>query len=136
MKTILNISIFLLTITLFAQKSTVSDQNPNYEISYQEALKTSDKYIIQQGSTANQTYVAIDPVEEKRVRKNIRKEYRAKKALWKHEERLARAKNTKSYRYSSNPGLYSGLGYGNLGIGISNGFNFRNSRLGCSYYIR
>ncbi|MGY5351525.1 hypothetical protein ACXGQW_03010 [Wenyingzhuangia sp. IMCC45533] len=136
MKTLLHISIFMFTLGLMAQKQPVSDQNPNHQISYQKYLKDSSQYTNKQGTTENQTYVAIDPMEEKRIRKKTRKEHRSMRGLWRHQERLERAKNTKYYRYTPSLGFYPNFGYRNLGFGFSNHLNYRNSGLGCTYFIR
>ncbi len=129
------LSFLFVSITMFGQANP--DQNPNHEASYQKYVKSNTTYLKQQGTTAQQTYVAIDPIEEKRIRKNIRKNHRANRRLWRHEERLARAKNTRYYRHSySNLGVYGGLGFGALNYGLFNNRRFRGSSLGCSYYIR
>ncbi len=136
MKAILNLTFFLLTANFFAQEQSIDDQNPNHKISYEKYVVQSEKYTAKQGTTEDQTYVAIDPMEEKRVRKNIHKNHRAMRYLWRHEERLERAKNTRYYSGPTNYGLYSsvhrrgfGLGFSNFGWGISPFF-------GGSYYIR
>ena len=94
------LTIALITLLSFigiAQNSTdlVADQNPNYHISldkYMTENKVSDLTLLQ-GTTAQETYTAIDPMEEKRKRKALRRYYRSLHPLWRHQERLERAKN-------------------------------------------
>ncbi|MGY5354645.1 hypothetical protein [Wenyingzhuangia sp. IMCC45467] len=85
---------------LNAQTNIVSDQNPNAKAAYEKYAVVANDYILKQGTTSQQTYVAIDPMEEKRIRKNIRKDYRAMRPLWRHQERMERAKHT-SYVYGN-----------------------------------
>ena len=74
------LTIALITLLSFigiAQNSTdlVADQNPNYHISldkYMTENKVSDLTLLQ-GTTAQETYTAIDPMEEKRKRKALRR---------------------------------------------------------------
>lgn len=136
MKTFINLTLCLFTVVLFAQKNNASDQNPNHEASYQKYLKDSNNYISKQGTTVQDTYVAIDPMEEKRIRRKTHKEHRAMRSLWRHQERLERAKNTRYYRAPVNFGLSSSIGFRNWGLGFSNFRGFRNPNVGCSYYIR
>ena len=87
----------LVGFTGTAQNATalVTDQNPNYQISldkYMTENKVSDLTLLQ-GTTAQETYTAIDPMEEKRKRKALRRYYRSLRPLWRHQERLERAKN-------------------------------------------
>jgi len=99
MKNKIFILLFLTSVgfTGIAQNSTdlVADQNPNYQISldkYMSENNASDLTLLQ-GTTAQETYTAIDPMEEKRKRKALRRYYRSLRPLWRHQERLERAKN-------------------------------------------
>ena len=65
-------------------------------------MKQVDKYVMLQGTTAQETYKAIDPLERKRELRMLRKEYRAKRRLWRHQERMERIKRTNYYDYNSN----------------------------------
>ncbi|MDO6737861.1 hypothetical protein [Wenyingzhuangia sp. 2_MG-2023] len=123
MKTIYIIALFMCSIGLVAQEN--KDQNPNHEKSYQKYLKVSDTYTTKQGTTAQETYVAIDPMEEKRIRKKIRKDNRAMRSLWRHEERMEEAKNTKYRVYRSG---YNNYGWNNFGWNTSFGLSFGHRR--------
>ena len=85
-----------MTSFLFAQQNREAldyDQNPNYQISQQKYMKESPKYVALQGTTLQQTYKAIDPLEEKRELKALKKRYRAERLKWRHEERMEKYKN-------------------------------------------
>ncbi|WP_010135363.1 hypothetical protein [Ochrovirga pacifica] len=112
MKAIYILTLLMCTLGVTAQET--SDQNPNYQRSYEKYAKLSQDYVNKQGTTAQQTYVAIDLMEEKRIRKKMVKDHRAMRRLWRHEERMEAAKNTK-YRVYHNG--YSGWNT-NIGIGI------------------
>ncbi|SHH78890.1 hypothetical protein [Wenyingzhuangia marina] len=118
----------VLTFTMYVNGQTTSDQNPNAQVAYQKYAKIADTYNLKQGTTAQETYVAIDPMEEKRIRKKIRKDHRAMRSLWRHEERLERAKNTQyilsnPYRYSCNS-IVGNPFYGGIGLGYFIGRRF------------
>lgn len=123
MKNILIIFIIVMGSALYAQESTYleADQNPNAQAAYEKYAKIADDYILKQGTTSQETYVAIDPMEEKRIRRKIHKDHRAMRSLWRHEERLERAKNTQyilsnPYRYSYNSMIGNPF-YGGIGLG-------------------
>lgn len=126
MKTIYALALFLFSLGLSAQE--ISDQNPNHKSSYQKYLKVSDSYIKKQGTTEQQTYVAIDPMEEKRIRKKLRKDSWAMRRTWRHEERLEAAKNTR-VRVSSRARFHTGwntnlgFGLGRSGFSVFSGWN-------------
>lgn len=96
--------ILLLSFLGNAQETvkTVADQNTNHLKVAQKYLKNSSSITSLQGTTLQSTYKAIDPMEEKRERKKIRKDYRSQRFLWRHQERMERAKNSRNYtsRYS------------------------------------
>lgn len=85
------------------------DQNPNFMQSQEKYMASSDQYTSLQGTTSQETYKAIDYVEEKRERQAIRRNNRAMRPQWRHERRLERIKNT---RYiSSDFGINFGYSY-------------------------
>ena len=53
----------------------------------------------------------IDPLEEKRQLRSLKRKYRANRALWRHQERLERAKN--GYSLYDNGGYYNDNYYNN-----------------------
>lgn len=124
MKNIGFILIMVFGSTLCAQETNVStsDQNPNAQAAYKKYAKVADDYTIKQGTTAQETYVAIDPMEEKRIRQKIRKDHRAMRGLWRHEERMERAKHSPYiysrpyYGYTYNP-VFRNSFYGGFGLG-------------------
>ena len=77
-----NFTIILCTLLSFmgiAQNSIElgTDQNPNYKISLDKYVAASKdiSQTLTQGTTSQETYVAIDPMEEKRKRKELRNYY-------------------------------------------------------------
>ena len=138
MKTLYSLVLLFTITTAFAQQDLVTNQNPNYKVSYDKYVASSEQYTDQQGTTVQETYVAIDPIEEKRNRKKIRKDYRAQRSLWRHQERMERAKNTRYVRNTNTIGLgwNQGFGFSRWGIGYSNFNNFGRRGLGCSYILR
>jgi len=102
-------------ITINAQNSSQleEDQNPNYKTSLEKYVSVADQYTQQQGTTAQETYKAIDPLEEKRELRALRRQYRAQRPYWRHQRRLERIKNTQYYQY--NTPWNAGFQYGNFG---------------------
>jgi len=95
-------------------EALVPDQNPNYKVSLDKytTANSVDNLTLKQGTTVQDTYKAIDPMEAKRERKELRQYYRSQKPLWRQEVRLERAKNTSYYNgISSNFGInyYNGI---------------------------
>mgnify|MGYP000492354550 CR=1 FL=1 len=112
--------LFILAIVL--QSSTMMaqdyDQNPNYKESQQKYMASSEQYTALQGTTVQETYKAIDRLEEKRELKAKRRALRAERPIWRQERRLERIKNR--------PNIYYRGGYGfNLGVQWP---YYRNSR--------
>ncbi|NIJ44550.1 hypothetical protein FHR24_000989 [Wenyingzhuangia heitensis] len=107
------ILLFGLLFSVVAYSQNESDQNPNYKAAYEQYVNVANDYVSKQGTTVQQTYVAIDPMEEKRIRKKIHKDHRAMRSLWKHEERMERAKNTRYYStsYPVRTSFYGGISY-------------------------
>lgn len=82
----------------------VEDQNPNYKASLSKYMSMKDSLTETLSTTVQDTYKAYDWYEAKQERKALRREYR-------HEERMARAKNRNYSNYNS--GYYNGGYYGN-----------------------
>lgn len=97
-------------ITLFAffgssiaqQEKLLPDQNPNYKRSMEKYMSNHEELLKYQGTTIQATYKAIDDVQLKKERKDLRRTYR-------QERRLARI-NNRGYYYSSP--FYNNYGYG------------------------
>ena len=98
--------IILATNSIYSQDQNdlVNDQNPNFKVSLDKYVDVKNDYILDQGTTVQETYAAIDPLEEKRILRSIRKGHRANRSLWRHQERMERIKRT---RYYSNSGYYN-----------------------------
>lgn len=100
--------LFLISIVGYSQENATSNQNTNYQKAYEKQIANSSNYTQLQGTTVQQTYKAIDPMEEKRERTKIRKDFQAQRSLWRHQERIERAKNTHYYTSQNNfPYSYS-----------------------------
>ncbi|QTD36791.1 hypothetical protein JL193_11690 [Polaribacter batillariae] len=89
---------FFTTFLGFAQEE-VLDQNPNYKKSMAVYLNTYKETTLTQGTTSQETYKAIDPLQDRRDLRNLRRKYRANSRLWRHQERMERAKNTQYIEY-------------------------------------
>ncbi len=92
------ILMFTTTLGFTQETGFVEDQNPNYEESMSKYLQMDNSYVLGQGTTLQETYVAIDPLEERRKLRALRKQYRANRRLWRHQERMELAKNGVFYR--------------------------------------
>lgn len=115
-----------------AQNSTklVNDQNPNYQISLDKYLAAGElsNQTLTQGTTAQDTYTAIDPMEEKRKRQELRRFFRSQRPLWRHQERLERAKNPSFFNDGRNRNFNFRNGFNNRNrFNFRNGFNRRNN---------
>jgi hypothetical protein len=106
-------------LTGTAQNSLVQDQNPNYMVSQARYMKLADSINSWHGTTPQETYKAIDYLEDKR-------ELRATRKAWRRELRMERARSGSWYNgyYQDNYYPYSynrpyGYGYGN-GTGWGN----------------
>lgn len=91
--------LFILAIVL---QSTILnaqdyDQNPNYLKSQNHYMASSEQYTSLQGTTAQETYKAIDRLEEKRELKSKRRQLRAQRPIWRQERRIERIKNQPNY---------------------------------------
>ena len=72
--------------TAIAQTSLASDQNPNYLVSQQKYMKMADSINTWHSTTPQETYRAIDYLEDKRIareeRRQFRRELRMERARW------------------------------------------------------
>ena len=121
--------IILVSLIGIAQNSVEleADQNPNYKISLDKYIAASKEIsqTLTQGTTSQETYTAIDPMEEKRKRKELRKYFRSQRPLWRHQERLERAKNP-SYFRGRNSSFNTRYGYNNFNSGWFNNHSLLN----------
>ena len=105
-----------------AQTALVADQNPNYMASQARYMKMADSINSWHSTTPQETYKAIDYLEDKREMRATRKE-------WRRELRMERARNSgwyynggyNGYSYPYN-NYNSGYYYGN-----GNGYGYRRN---------
>jgi len=102
------------------------DQNPNYKIVMAKYKEYPEELTLLEGTTAQETYKAIDPLEEKRELQSQRRQFRAQRPYWRHQRRMERIKNT---RYYENNNRFFDYGYHN------NNFIGRNPRFGNYNYL-
>ena len=98
MKSILLTASLILVITLTgtAQNTqSLQEQNPSFMVSQARYMKMADSINSWHSTTLQETYKAIDYLEDKR-------EQRANRRAWRHELRMERARNS---------GWYNGFGY-------------------------
>jgi hypothetical protein len=100
-----------------AQNSLASDQNPNYMVSQARYMKMADSINAWHSTTPQETYKAIDYLEDKR-------EARADRKAWRHELRMERA------RYG---GWYND-GYNNYNNGYYNNYSYPYNSYNSGYY--
>jgi len=81
-----------LTYTVAAQTNLAPDQNPNYQGSRDKYMKMADSINAWHSTTPQQTYKAIDYLEDKRLAKEQRRAFR-------QELRLERVRNNRAYGY-------------------------------------
>ncbi len=100
-KILTTILITLVGFIGMAQNSVelIANQNPNYQTSLDKYITANNvsNETLTQGTTVQETYTAIDYMEEKRKRKELRKYFRSQRPLWRHQERLERAKTPSYY---------------------------------------
>ncbi|MTG96954.1 MULTISPECIES: hypothetical protein [Myroides] len=117
MKNLVKIFGIVLGTVLIGQVSygqeLVEDQNPNYRNSMYKYVAIKDSLTTTLSTTVQDTYKAYDWYEAKQERKAQRK-------LWKHEERMARAKYGRNHYYSD----YYGNSYGGYYNGYNSGWNW------------
>ena len=116
MKKILLLLIISFPVLLIGQEKNtlVNDQNPNYKLAMEKYVANLQDYTLLQSTTAQETYKAIDPLEEKRELKALRRQYRAQRPYWRHQRRLEQAKNT-HYIYDNNNWGYNNFPYAPFG---------------------
>ncbi|WP_010520380.1 hypothetical protein [Aquimarina agarivorans] len=104
---------------LSAQNSDklAEDQNPNYKVAMEKYMESPKELTLLQSTTVQETYKAIDPLEEKRELRSQRRQYRAQRPYWRHQRRLERIKNTRYYENNNNWGGFYNYGYRNNFIG-------------------
>ncbi|PQJ72900.1 hypothetical protein [Polaribacter butkevichii] len=127
------LTVVLITFVGFigmAQQSValLADQNPNYQTSLQKytAANEVNSITLLQGTTVQETYTAIDPMEAKRQRKELRKYFRSQRPLWRHQERLERAKNPATYYHSGYNGFSNNYRYNRFNNGYLNSNSLLN----------
>jgi len=76
----------------FAQTGLAPDQNPNYNASRDKYMRLADSITSLQGTTYQDTYRAIDYLEDKRKAREQRRQFR-------RELRMERARNAGYYYY-------------------------------------
>jgi hypothetical protein len=108
---------FLLVLTIAgnAQTALAPDQNPNYMISQNRYLKMADSINSWHGTTPQETYKAIDFLEDKR-------EARANRRQWRQELRMERARNGGWYYNGGYNSYYPAYGYSGNYYGNSWGY--------------
>jgi hypothetical protein len=99
-------SLLVFTIAGNAQTALAPDQNPNYMVSQNRYLKMADSINSWHGTTPQETYKAIDYLEDKR-------EARANRQQWRRELRMERARNGGWYYNGGYNGYYPSYGYNN-----------------------
>ncbi len=126
---ILTLLSFLTICVTSAQNSNelVKDQNPNYKLAMDKYMESPKEYTLLQSTTVQETYKAIDPLEEKRELRAQRRQFRAQRPYWRHQRRLERIKNTRYYENNNNGGFYGNRGFYNYGY-RNNNFIGRNQR--------
>lgn len=87
------------TLTGTAQDNALAQQNPSYMVSQARYMKMADSINSWHGTTVQDTYKAIDFLEDKR-------ELRANRRAWRHELRMERARNSGWYNDGYNNGYY------------------------------
>ena len=95
------------SLSLSAQQTDLTDQNPNYAKSMEKYMTIKDDLLKTQSTTLQNTYKAIDDIE-------LKKERRALKRSNRHERRLARINNRGYYFndfYNYTPYNYYWSGY-------------------------
>lgn len=100
-------------LTSRAQDNSLAQQNPSYMVSQARYMKMADSINSWHGTTIQDTYKAIDYLQDKR-------EARANRRAWRHELRMERARNSgwynngyyNDYYYPSYNGYYYGRPWG------------------------
>jgi len=93
---------FLLVFTSFGygqQNKILPDQNPRFHISLDRYLNEKNTYVLLQGTTLQETYKAIDPLEDKREQRAFRRKLKNFRPLWRHQRRIERIRNSRYYNF-------------------------------------
>lgn len=124
MKRIASIALlFLFCASGTAQKDSLSllpDQNPNFRKSRAKYTEMAATLTQNEGQTIQQTYKAIDDVQAKKERKELRIARR-------HERRMARIQSPGYWGYNSGWGLNNNWGYYNGYNNYWSGWGFRQN---------
>ena len=116
------ILLFIFQIDLIAATNKLNnDQNPNYKRSMKRYMSISDSLISTQGTTIQNTYVAIDEYKEKIDKKIAKKKQRKEKKAIKKAKRKSSKYNRISYIDYSSDYYYSPYNY-NSGLYYNNMF--------------
>ncbi len=107
------------TKVIVAQEELAPDQNPNYKNSMEKYVTNKDELLKTEGTTVQDTYKAIDDMQIRQERRDLRRAYR-------QERRLARINNC-GYYYSP----YLNNNYNSFGY---NSYNSYPSYSSYSYY--
>ena len=113
-------------LTGIAQTSLAPDQNPNYMVSQARYMKMADSINSWHSTTPQETYKAIDYLEDKR-------EARANRKAWRRELRMERARNGGWYNNGYNNDYY--YPYNNYNNGYYNYNRYRGYRNNWSNYL-
>lgn len=118
MKSILLTTSLILVITLTGTAQNAQEQNPSFMVSQARYMKMADSINSWHGTTLQETYKAIDYLEDKRAS-------RANRRAWRHELRMERARYGGWY----NNGYYNSYYYPSYGNGYyySRPWGYRNN---------
>jgi hypothetical protein len=112
---LLTASLIVATVLAGTAQNLAPDQNPSFMVSQARYMQMADSINSWHGTTLQNTYKAIDYLEDKR-------ELRANRKAWRRELRMERARNSGWYNgyyndyyypYSSYNRPYGGTGWGN-----------------------
>lgn len=112
---LLTASLIVATVLAGTAQNLAPDQNPSFMVSQARYMQMADSINSWHGTTLQNTYKAIDYLEDKR-------ELRANRKAWRRELRMERARNSGWYNgyyndyyypYNSYNRPYGGTGWGN-----------------------
>ena len=112
---LLTASLIVATVLTSTAHNLAPDQNPSFMVSQARYMQMADSINSWHGTTLQETYKAIDYLEDKR-------ELRANRKAWRRELRMERARNSGWYNgyyndyyypYNSYNRPYGGTGWGN-----------------------
>ncbi|MGB0884202.1 MAG: hypothetical protein ACPG4W_02875 [Flavobacteriales bacterium] len=102
----MKLNVFLLFVLTCVGAGCFAQQNPNFQHSQDQYAKLSKSYTNLQGTTSQETYKAIDELEERRELRAYKRRLRAEAPKRRHERQLERIKNRPHY-YLSNYDSYN-----------------------------